>query len=192
LAAFFLIILLVASASFFGVKVARAHRGEPWVASERFKNNLSLIGPFGVEAAIVKATPMSAGRGPRVRPGAGARVASRTPSRSPRSPGGLSNESLQFVLALLVAASAFTFVCSALGMLAWEVSLGTIAGTGLFVAFLLESREERPQPTVNVAPIREWRGVPEAEDEPGGIEVIEVIEDIEQIEAERSDAEGYG
>jgi hypothetical protein len=189
MAAFFLIVLLVASGTFFGMKVARTHRGEPWVATERFKNNLSLIGPFGVEAAIVKATPMSAGRGPRVRPAAGARVANRSSSRSP---GGLSNESLQFVLALLVAGSAFTFVCSALRMLAWEFSLGTIAGTGLFVAFLLESREERPRPTANVAPIREWRGVPEDEDEPGGIEVIEVIEDVEQIEAERSYAEGFG
>jgi hypothetical protein len=167
-AALFLIALLVASGSFFGMKVARAYRGEPWVAAERFKNNLSLIGPYGVEPTIVKASPVSPARRPRPRPGTAPRIQTRPPSRSP---GSLSNESLQFVLALLVAASAFTLVCSALGMLAWEFSLGSIAGTGLFLAFLLESRDARQRPTTNVAQIREWRGDPEAG------EVIEVIED---------------
>jgi hypothetical protein len=155
-AALFLIALLVASGLFFGKKVARAYRVEPWVAAERFRNNLLLIGPDGVDAA---------GRArPRRRPG----PAVRSGSSRPRASTGLSTESLQFALALLVAASAFTFVCAVFGMLAWEFCLGAVAGTGLFVAFLLESRESRVvrrRAIPNVAYMREWQDVAGAEQE---------------------------
>jgi Flp pilus assembly protein TadB len=161
LAALFLIALLVASGSFFGMRVARAHRGEPWVATERFKNNLSLIGPYGVDAAAGDVSPFSAPATRRARRRSASD--SRTGGRHKRPSSALSTESLQFALALLVAASAFTFVCALFGMLAWEFCLGTLAGTGLFVAFLLESRESRRRVTPKVAYMREWREVPGAE-----------------------------
>jgi hypothetical protein len=156
MAALFLIALLVASGSFFGIKVARAYRGEPWVAAERFRTNLSLIGPHGVGAAR------------RGRPRPRSAPAAPTGAPRPRPSTALSNESLQFALALLVAASAFTFVCALLGMLAWEFCLGALAGTGLFVAFLLESRESRVsrrRVIPNLAYMREWRDVPGADQE---------------------------
>ncbi len=165
MAAFFLIALLVGSGSFFGMKVARAHRGEPWVATERFKSNMSLIGPYGVDAVVTKASQVPGGP-VEVRPRSAppSRSASR---RSRPAPGVLSTETLQFILALLVAASAFTFVCASLGMLAWEFCLGTVAGTGLFVAFLLESRQARPRTAVNVAHISDWRHLPDPEGDVG-------------------------
>jgi hypothetical protein len=151
LATFFLIVLLVASGSFFGRKAIRAHRGEPWVAAETFKSNMSLIGPHGVNAASRRMARRPSGR-PRDR------VASRPGASAGRGDAGdvLSAESLQFALALLVAASAFTFVCALLGMLPWELTLGTVAATGLFVAFLLESRESRRRVDPKIAYIREY------------------------------------
>jgi hypothetical protein len=136
-AAFFLIVLVVGSGTYFGLKVARAHRGEPWVATEAFKNNMALFGPNGVSASTSKpssARPwlgdMSAGRKT-------VRVRTR-PRPSRRSS---SSEGLQFALALLLAGCAFTSVCAALGMLAWEFALGTWAATGLFAAILLEPKD---------------------------------------------------
>jgi hypothetical protein len=145
LAALFLIVLLVASGSFFGMKVARAHRGEPWVATEAFKNNLATIGPYGVSASAPRSTP---GRGPYATP-ASRRV--RILVRPRPAPRPARSEGLHFALALLLAGCAFTAVCALLGMLAWEFALGSLAATGLFAAVLLEPRPVPYRPAMQVA-----------------------------------------
>jgi hypothetical protein len=132
MAAFFLLVLIAASGSYFGLKVARAQRGEPWNASRTFKTNLELIGPHGV--APKGRLGSSPGRkleasGVRSRPAR--RTATR--HRSARSV-----ETIQFVLALCAAASCFTVLLALFGMIPWEIALGTLAASGLYAAVSLE------------------------------------------------------
>jgi hypothetical protein len=153
MATFFLIVLVIASGSFFGMKVARAYRGEPWVAAETFKNNLATMGPDGVHAS----TPVTRASRRTVRV-----VVKPRPRPVPKL---TRTEGLLFVLALLLASCAFTIVCSLLGMLAWEFALGALAGTGLFAAFVLEPRPAVSRGEPRVVRLPEYTTPPEFEAE---------------------------
>jgi hypothetical protein len=142
------------------MKVARAHRDEPWVATEAFKNSMARIGPYGVTTS----TPGSPDRS-AVHAGPAARRSVRVVVRPRPAPRPSSSQGLHFALALLLASCAFTMVCALLGMLAWEFALGALAATGLFAAFVLEPRPAHQRSDQRVAHMPDYALPPELETE---------------------------